>query len=181
MIRLQLPVCVLVMMLLAAAGCSVAPRKASDQKYLHLRVGDTIKRMKAQDPGLKVFFEDAFGYAVFAKVSKGAIGVGGAHGRGEVYRRGELIGRCDLRQGTVGLQLGGQAYSEVIFFESQEPLARFMRDELAFSAQASAVAVEAGSASAADYDDGVAVFALPTGGLMFEASIGGQSFRYVPK
>jgi lipid-binding SYLF domain-containing protein len=117
---------------------------------------------------------------VFPTVGKGAVGVGGAYGKGVVYQQGEVVGYCDLSQGTVGLQLGGQAYREIIFFEYKEALDWFKTGNFAFSAQASAVAVNEGASADAKYDRGVAVFTMTKGGLMFEASIGGQKFGYQP-
>ena len=92
-----------------------------------------------------------------------------------------MVGYCDLSQGSIGFQIGGQGYSEVIFFKTDSTLENFKSGEFAFAAQASGVAVKAGAAANADYVNGVAVFTKPKGGLMGEASIGGQNFSYEPK
>jgi lipid-binding SYLF domain-containing protein len=114
-------------------------------------------------------------------VGKGGLIAGGAYGRGEVYQGGEMIGFADLSQATIGAQAGGQEFSELIAFESQNALDGFKQNKLRFAANASAVALKSGTAKSARYDDGVAVFIRPTGGLMVEAAIGGQSFSYLPK
>ncbi len=107
--------------------------------------------------------------------------MGGAYGRGELFEDGTVTGFCDLTQGTIGFQLGGQAYSELIFFENRGALLHFKSGNFAFAAQASAVAATAGASTDADYESGVIVFTMAKGGLMFEASIGGQKFSFVPK
>jgi len=140
----------------------------------------TIDRFIDQDPSMEELFQDAYGYAVFPTVGKGAVGVGGAYGRGEVYEQGEMIGWADITQGTIGFQLGGQAYSEAIFFRNEWAMNDFKSGDLAFAAQASAVAATAGASADADYQDGVLVFTMTKGGLMYEASIGGQNFDFEP-
>lgn len=140
----------------------------------------TIQRFKAKDPGIERFFRSAYGYAVFPTVGKGAVGVGGAYGKGQVYEQGKAIGKTELVQLTIGFQWGGQAYSELIFFENREALERFKAGNLKFSAQASAVAITAGASATAAYENGVAVFTMTRGGLMYEASIGGQGFTFEP-
>jgi len=141
----------------------------------------TIEKLKQTNPGLEVFFEKAYGYAVFPTVGKGAIGIGGAHGTGVVFEQGKPIGHSKLTQLSIGFQLGGQTYSEIVFFEDKKTLDDFKKGNFEFSAQASAIAVKKGASTDADFDKGVAVFTLPKGGLMFEASIGGQKFSFEPK
>jgi lipid-binding SYLF domain-containing protein len=132
------------------------------------------------DPSLGAFLDKSVGYAVFPTVGKGAIGVGGAYGRGVLYEGGRQIGYCDLSQGSIGLQLGGQKYTEIIAFETKPAIQEFKNNNFEFDAQASAVALESGSGANAKYDDGVAVFTMDEKGLMFEASVGGQRFTFVP-
>lgn len=123
-------------------------------------------------------FNNAYGYAIFPNVGKGAIGVGGASGNGAVYRGGSLVGMAKMTQVTIGFQWGGQAYREVIFFETKADLDRFINDKIEFSAQASAVAATAGAAANVKYNDGVMIFSQVKGGLMYEASVGGQKFNF---
>jgi lipid-binding SYLF domain-containing protein len=161
---------------LGLAACS--GWKPKGEAKVETDVVETIDRFKQRDPGLKRFFDDAYGYAVFPTVGKGAIGIGGAYGKGQVFERGSLVGTSKLAQLTIGFQLGGQAYSELIFFEDKAALDRFKSGNLEFSAQASAVAITLGASATADYEGGVAVFTMTKGGLMYEASIGGQSFSF---
>jgi lipid-binding SYLF domain-containing protein len=142
---------------------------------------ETVAMFKKTDPTLKKFFNESAGYAVFPTVGKGGIIIGGAYGKGVVFAGGSAIGKTSLTQATIGAQLGGQAYSEIIFFEDQNTLDNFKEGNFAFSAQATAVALKSGAGANADYKDGVAVFTAGEAGLMFEASIGGQKFSFEPK
>jgi lipid-binding SYLF domain-containing protein len=117
---------------------------------------------------------------VFPSVKKGAAGIGAARGKGVLFEGGEAVGRSTLSQGTIGAQLGGQTYREIIFFQDGHDVEQFKGGDFEFSAQASAVAATKGAAANADYDEGVAVFTMARGGLMFEASVGGQKFTYRP-
>jgi lipid-binding SYLF domain-containing protein len=139
-----------------------------------------IAALKKADPGLKTFFSKSAGYAVFPNVAKGGLVVGGAGGSGYLYEGGKPVGKTGLSQVTVGAQIGGEAYVEVIFFETKEALAAFKKGEWAMAAQVSAVAVKSGASADAKYKDGVAVFTLMKGGAMAEASVGGQKFSYEP-
>jgi lipid-binding SYLF domain-containing protein len=143
---------------------------------------DTIEMFKEKDPTASRFFNTAAGYAVFPKVTKGAAGIGAAHGNGVLYdRNGAWLGNAEVSQGSIGAQIGGQTFREIIFFEDNAAIRKFKDSTLEFSANASAVAVESGAAAAADYREGVAVFTMTRAGLMLEASIGGQGFTYEPR
>ena len=135
---------------------------------------------RRQDSTIAGFFESAHAWAVFPTIGKGGALVGGAFGRGVLFENGRATGFCKVTQADIGLQLGGQSFSEIVFFKDDWALSRFKRGELAFSAQASAVAATEGAAVQADYKDGVAVFSMVRGGLMFEAAIGGQGFEFEP-
>lgn len=145
---------------------------------MQLDVAKAIIDVKKTDPGIEKFFESAAGYAVFPKVGKGGIGVGGAHGKGLVIVGDKAVGKTSLSQLTIGLQLGGQVYQQFIFFKDETALDNFQRGNFEFGAQASAVAVTLGASADADYDKGVAVFTNVSGGLMYEATISGQKFKY---
>lgn len=140
----------------------------------------TVERYKKTDPDLKRFFESSAGYAVFSTVGKGGVGFGGAYGAGVLYEKGKATGRTSLTQATIGLQLGAQTYSEIIFFETEQALEEFKSNQFAFSAQLSAVALQSGASANAKYREGVAVFTSAKKGLMVETSIGGQRFGYKP-
>jgi lipid-binding SYLF domain-containing protein len=173
-----------------AAGLCLAviaaprPVAAQDTDYdlekKKLEVAQAIEGLVADDAGVQRFFDDSHGYAVFPSVGKGGFVVGGAHGTGLVYEQGALIGQSTLKQVNVGLQLGGQSYIQVIFFQGEADLERFRSGKLEFSGQASAVAITEGASADIDYAKGVAVVSKAKGGLMFEASLGGQTFSYKP-
>ena len=170
------------LMALVLIGCgSTKPAAESDRNTLDSDCQATIKKFQETDPGMKGWFSEAHGYAVFPSVGKGAVGVGGAYGRGQVYEKGAMIGYTTLKQATIGFQLGGQAYSEVIFFKNEDAIRNFRQGNFTVSAQASAVAATAGASADADYAGGVAIFTMAQGGLMYEASVGGQKFEYQPK
>ena len=161
---------------------------------------DTIKVFReAGESGQ--FFKSSYGYAVFQTIGKGGIGIGGAHGSGRVYAEGKYVGDTSMTQITVGFQLGGQAFSQIIFFEDKRAFDEFTGGNFEFGAQASAVAITAGASAQAtttgssagasggehdasttgSYYRGMAIFTVAKGGLMYEASVGGQKFSYTPK
>ena len=127
---------------------------------------------------MQAWFKEAYGYVVFPAVGKGAIGIGGARGKGLVYEQGNLVGRSILTAVTIGFQLGGQEFSEVIFFKDKTAFDDFTRGNFEFGGQVSAVALTTGASAALAYNDGVAVVTATKGGLMYEASVGGQKFDY---
>lgn len=147
------------------------------------------------------FFDTAHGYAVFPTIGKGGIGIGGAYGKGRVYEKGKYVGDTTMTQVTVGFQLGGQAYSQIVFFEDQRAFKDFTSGNFEFGAEASAVAITAAASAKANtagasagasggrhdakvvgqYYKGLATFTVAKGGLMYEASVGGQKFTYSPR
>ena len=140
----------------------------------------TIADYKKTDDGMANWFNTAYGYAVFPSIGKGAVGVGGASGHGVVFKGGAVTGGVRMNQVSIGFQWGGQAFSEVIFFETAEAYNRFVEGKAEFAAQVSAVALSAGVSADAEYRDGVAVFTQAIGGLMYQASVGGQKFKFFP-
>ena len=148
------------------------------------------------------FFKNSYAYAVFPTIGKGAVGIGAAHGSGRAYVGGKYVGDTSMTQVSIGLQLGGQAFREIIFFQNKAAFTAFTSGNFEFGAQASAVAITAGASAQAGttgtaagasgtenkastakgaYEKGVAVFTVTEGGLMYEASIGGQKFSYEPR
>jgi len=150
---------------------NIRDKKASDKTI------KALKKFKAI-PSLKPYFKKARGYAVFPNVGKGGIGIGGARGRGEVFEKGNVIGKTSLTQLSIGIQLGGQAFSQIIFFKDKKSLTRFTEGNFEFGASASAALISEGANASADYSDGVAVLTFSKGGIMYEASIGGQKFSF---
>ena len=161
---------------------------------------DTINIFKNAGES-STFFKTAYGYAVFPTIGKGGVGVGGAYGKGRVYEKGKYVGDASMSQVTVGFQLGGQAYSQIVFFKDERAFKEFTSGNFAFGAEASAIAITAAAdakantagssasasatkhdaATAGSYSNGMATFTVAKGGLMYEASIGGQKFNYKPR
>ena len=151
--------------LLPLVGLALAISPASAQSEED--VTEVIKKFEDGDPGMQAWFAEAYGYVVFPSVGKGGIGIGGAHGKGLVYKQGELVGKSTLTAVTVGFQLGGQAFSEVIFFKDKTAFDDFTRGNFEFGAQVSAVALTAGASADLAYNGGVAVVTATKGGLMY--------------
>ena len=165
---------------LSLGACETSPKTSQSKQELHNNVQLARQAFLEKDPTMRELFEDSHGYAIFPSIAKGGLGVGGAGGRGEVYERGRLVGYANLTQATIGAQAGGQSYRQVIFFENEAAFDRFANEQLTFSAEASAVAASSGAASQAEFRRGTLVFTMTKGGLMLEASIGGQRFQYEP-
>jgi len=163
---------------LTLLNCSTIPETKADREALAASVTATIARAKAKDASLEKFFADNYGYAIFPEVGNGGAGLAFSYGRGEVYQDGKATGYCDLSKGTIGVTLGGQTFSELIFFKDKERYENFIGGKFAFAANASAVAVAAGAGASASYKEGVAIFITNSSGLMFDASIGGQQFNF---
>ena len=163
---------------LLLTACGWNPDKPDQERQ---EAQETIAAFKKKDPDIKTFFNSAYGYAVFPSVGKGGWVIGGAYGTGKVFRQGQVIGSASIVQGTIGFQLGGQVYSEIVFFKDKQAFDRFKSGRLEFDAQVSAVAVTLGAAAKAAYEQGIAVFVMTKGGLMYEASVGGQSFTFTPE
>jgi len=166
--------------LICAALVCLAPAKAQSEDTLSQEVQHTMDLFKKTDSGLTKLFDSSAGYVVFPSVAKGAAGIGAAHGKGQVFEKGSLVGLASLTQVTLGFQLGGQVYAEVIFFENQQALKDFKASQMKLSAQVSAVAAAEGASQDARFQLGVLVFTLAKSGLMFEASVGGQKFNFTP-
>jgi len=167
-------------LLVSACGSRVDVGSAEDRALLHARADSSLQQLVSTDPGLKQQIDSSYGYAIFPNIITGAVGVGGAHGDGEVYRNGKFAGWADMSQGTIGVQLGGQKYAELILFRDSARYLEFTNGTFEFQAGASAVAASAGAAATADYNKGVAVFTLPMSGAMLQAAVGGQKFRFTP-
>ncbi len=166
--------------LLAACANQPTPATKDEAKILSDQVSASIQNFKTTDPSMQRFFRDAQGYAVFPAIRSAAVGVGGAYGQAEVYEKGKLIGHADLSQANIGASLGGQRYAEIVFFQNEGSMATFKTTQVEFDARASAIAASSGAGTSADYQKGVAIFTLPEAGLMFQAAVGGQKFRFTP-
>ena len=171
-------------MLVAAPLASHAQEKkatpAEQRKALHADVQAAIARVKKTDPGVDKFFKDSVAYVVFPRAGKGGFIFVGGHGDGELFEKGKVAGTASLSLGTVGLSIGGQQFTQIIFFQNAQALDRFKQNKFEFTAGVSAVIVKEGAAVAGKYTDGVAVFVQPIKGAMAEAAIGAQKFNFKP-
>ncbi len=174
--------CLLPMLLVVGfvfVSCTTAPQSQAEQRALTTDTAAFLVRAKETDPSLGNFFENSVGYAAIPEIGKGGMVLGAAYGQGQLFNGdGSLIGYCDVRQGSVGAQIGGQIYGELIFFETQAAMDKFQKGQYALAAHLSAVALTAGAGGAGKYQDGVALFIVRPRGLMAEASVGGQRFSY---
>ena len=166
---------IIAMLVVACAGGALAADKKAE---LTTEVNDAKAALIKTDAGLKDNMEKAKGYVIFPSVAKGGLGVGAAADTGQLLEKGKAVGETKLRQVSVGFQAGGQSYIELICFEDQTALDNFKKGNFEFSAQVSAVAVTAGVSKNAKYEKGIMVLTLAKGGLMYEASVGGQKFKY---
>jgi lipid-binding SYLF domain-containing protein len=151
-----------------------------DRDELHQMVQSIKKDWQAKDGSFNSTLKKAYAYAIFPKVGKGGFIVGASHGDGEVYKKGKLIGYSKMTQTTIGAQVGGQTYAEVILFKNKKALDRFKASRFEGSAAATAIGGKKGAAAASKYKDGVAIMVLPIKGAMAEAAGGGQKFKFEP-
>lgn len=158
-----------------AAGFNVSYPK--DSKLANNTL-EGLNEIVKSNPDLTSYFSKAYGYAFFPKITKAGLGIGGAGGEGLVFEKGKVIGKATLMQATFGLQAGGEQYSEVIFFETKDALERFKNGKFKFAGGASAVLLEKGASVDVAYQDGVAVVTDTKGGIMADASLGTQKFKY---
>lgn len=169
-------------LLLTVFTMLLAPATVNAQEAKQERLIDDAENAKTDftdsDKLMEHMFDQAYAYVILPNVGKGAAGIGGAAGSGIVYEKGKMIGSVKMKQLTVGLQFGGQAYREVIFFEDKATLERFKTNEFEFAAQTSAAAINAENYTDVKYNDGILVFTQKKTGLMYDASIGGQRFNY---
>jgi lipid-binding SYLF domain-containing protein len=186
----------LMVLILALPFTMAQAGESEDQEYQEAK-GLFVEAGQSGD-----FFDNCYGFALFPTIGKGGIGIGGAHGDGRVYAKGEYVGDTKMNQLTIGLQFGGQAYSQIIFFEDKRAFDEYTGGEFEFGAQATAVAITAGASASSStgggssagasggkndavtagaYHKGMAVFTIAKGGLMYEATLGGQKFKYSPR
>jgi lipid-binding SYLF domain-containing protein len=166
---------------LGIGACATAPKTVSERNDLEASADATLTSMTARDPGLADLLGSAYGYAVFPDIGKGGVIVGAAYGRGVLYEHGHPIGYLELNQGSIGAQLGGQTFAELVVFRDRFAVERLKAGTFELGANASAVALQAGAAASATFTDGLAVFTLPHGGLMAELSVSGQKLNYQPR
>ena len=166
---------ILIMLLLSA------PTFAGWDPNAEKKAQETVAEFKKKNPNMEAYFSKARGYIVYPSVGKAGFGIGGAHGTGVVYEAGKAVGSSSLTQVSFGFQLGGQVYSEIVFFQDKAAMNKFKKGEIEVSAQVSAIAVTAAISARTDFKDGIAIFTLGKGGLMYEASVAGQKLSFKAK
>lgn len=162
----------------AIVGCSTAPQSVSGQQDLNHSAQAALNEAFRRDPSLRQTLDRSAGYAVFPTVGQGGLIVGGGYGKGVLYEKGQMTGYCDISSLSAGAKIGGKEFSQIVVFETERPLAEFKNGQFTLGADASAVALRKGVAGSTQFKDNVAVFVYDQGGLMADASIGGQSFRF---
>lgn len=171
----------LFLVLIVFAADAQTKKQKKKMKQASKAVAECKREFLEKDSTMVTLFNTSYGYILFPKVGKGGFGVGGAGGYGVAYEQGAEQGYAKLTQLSIGFQAGGQAYREAVFFENQEAMDRFKGNKVELSAQVSAVAAASGASADAKYVDGVVVITDAIGGLMYEASVGGQKFEYFSK
>ncbi|HET7506495.1 MAG TPA: lipid-binding SYLF domain-containing protein [Kofleriaceae bacterium] len=168
-------------LVIGIAACAGAPKTPAEQQSLEARAEATLGSMKSRDPGLPGLLGSAYGYAVFPDIGKGGVVVGAAYGRGVLFEHGHATGYIELNQGSIGAQLGGQTFAELIVFRDRFAVEKLKAGQFELGANASAVVLTAGASGAANFTDGIAVFTVPQGGLMAELSVSGQKLDFQPR
>jgi lipid-binding SYLF domain-containing protein len=167
-------------LVLGFVSCATAPKTTSERTALVQQARSTLNAMRSRDPGLQSVLDGSAGYAVFPSIGKGGLGVGAAYGRGVLFERGVASGFVELNQGSIGAQIGAETFSELVVLRSRDDVARMKGGKFSLGANAQAVALTTGAAANAHFDQGVAVFIVPRGGVMAELSISGQQINYEP-
>jgi lipid-binding SYLF domain-containing protein len=139
-----------------------------------------MEALQKADSSLKKLIDDSVGYVIFPGIGRGGFIIGGERGKGLVYQKGKVVGEAKVTEINIGAQVGGESYSELILFETSEALRDFKASNWEMSAKVNAVAAAEGAAKNAKYQQGVAVFTLSKGGLMVQATVGGQKFKFKP-
>jgi lipid-binding SYLF domain-containing protein len=172
-------VSLLAIVALGLAGCESTGGESEGQlSTLSQRSQMSLKMIQDTDPSVRNLISSGYAYAIFPSVGEAAVGIGGAGGKGVVYQNGQPIGWATLNQGSLGIQLGGETYAELIIFQTPDALSVFKNGNLGFGADATATLVKAGGAAAGQFNNGTRVFVLPKGGLMAGVAITGQKFNF---
>lgn len=177
---MRMIISVMCAVVIAAAGCATAPKTQGERSSLERDANATLASMRARDMGLDSMLNRSAGYAVFPKIGKAGFVAGAAYGRGVLYERGRPIGFVELNQGSFGAQIGAESFSELVVLNTPEAVDRMKTGKFSVGANAQAIVLTTGAAATARFDQGVAVFVVPTGGAMAELSISGQQINYEP-
>jgi lipid-binding SYLF domain-containing protein len=165
------------LLLVFTSTLAVSDWDEGEAAELDAKAQEAFAEFKEKDPSVEHIIKQSFAYAIFPTVGKAGFGIGGARGKGVLYEGGKIAAIVTLSQLSVGFQWGGQAYSEFLFFQDYTAVSDFKNGNFELGAQASAVAVTAGVSADAEFVNGMAIFTQAKGGLMYEASVGGQKFK----
>jgi lipid-binding SYLF domain-containing protein len=171
---------VVVMLALLVGACAGAPRTATQRENLEESARVTLSKMETRDPGLRRVLDDAPGYVVFPAIGKGGAIVGGAFGRGVLFENDRPSGYVELVQGSIGAQLGGQTFAQLVVVHDPSTLRKIKGGRLELGADASVVALTTGAAASTSRDATTTVFVMPLGGLMVDLSVSGQTMTFRP-
>ncbi len=164
------------------ASCATAPETVEERQSLEARAQTTVQEMIARDPGLQGVLDRAYGAIVFPDIGKGGAIVGAAWGRGVLFERGRPTGYVELNQASLGAQLGGQTFAELVVLQDRSAADRIRRDDVfEVGGDISAVALTAGAAAGSRFSDGMMIFQMPRGGMMVELSVSGQKLNFEPR
>ena len=161
-------------------GCAVTPDSAEARDDLVSDARAASDRFRSEDSRTEAFFSSAYAYAVFPKITKGGAGIAGAYGRGVVFRDGKMLGYTDVTQGSIGAQLGGMSWSEIVFFQDEWTFNQFKANKFAGTADASFAGPKQGGTNTLNYSDGVMIFTMDTRGFAASAAVGAQQFKFEP-
>ena len=161
-------------------GCQTTPETPQERAALEDQAETTIKSMTARDDTLQEVLDESYGYVVFPSIGEGGALAGAAYGRGIAYERGRPIGYVELKQGSIGLQVGGQTFSEIIIFEDKEAFAKLHTGPFTLGADATATAIGSGEAREVQFRNGMKVFVQPQGGAMAGFAVSGQQLEFAP-
>ena len=178
--RLILLACALSGAMACLSSCATVPETAAERDQLVSDSEATASKFRSEDPRTRSFFDNAYGHVVFPKITQGGVGIAGAYGRGVVYQGGRMVGYASMTQGTIGAQIGGMAWSEILFFENRWAFDKFKSNQFAASANASFAGPKQGGTNTLNYADGVMIFTLDTRGFAVTAAVGAQQFEYEP-
>jgi lipid-binding SYLF domain-containing protein len=164
----------------AFAGCAGRQPTAQQQLTLMQQADAALNAMVQRDPALHGVLNSAAAYAVFSDIGVASTGDRGAYGHGVLYEHGQLIGEVNLAQASVGVQLGGQTFSELLVLTDPAQVERLKQNQFSLGTGTSAIALEPGASAAADFRNGEAVFVMPRGGLTASIAVDGQQIGYQP-
>lgn len=168
----------LALLAILLTGCATAPQTRAERENLRNRAETTIQEMTTRNPAIADAIRNAPAYAVFPSVGKGGVLVGGAYGKGILYEGGRASGYVSLQQASLGAQLGGQSFAELLLLRTPGEIADVKSGRYSVGADASAVILTAGAAGSTTFDPNTTVFVMPRGGLMVDISISGQQLKY---